>query len=266
MGLTVKHWDAHTASKQHKTSLQRIKQEQDKEKERAKDRSSAGGKAKRRDVAAADEYTDVSEAGPSSSKRQRVEGKDPSDPQTASRMITTSNQETNGGGGGGGAVDSELDAFLSSLNETESTSDAQGETGTASTVAAAATSNARKPYKLSEQESQTTYEAAPAPFHRPMKSKKMAVSGGEEDGGEQEGDTAAVSAGADQEEEEAQEESEATRRARLALEEREEIMDRLEEESRAQEDADQRVMQMKARLEAVKKLREERQRRQRRES
>ncbi|ORY34652.1 hypothetical protein BCR39DRAFT_585618 [Naematelia encephala] len=52
------------------------------------------------------------------------------------------------------------------------------------------------------------------------------------------------------------EETEAERRARLAREEREEIMGRLEEEERAQEDADDRVAALKARMEMIKKRRE----------
>ncbi|CAK9783262.1 hypothetical protein CC85DRAFT_325137 [Cutaneotrichosporon oleaginosum] len=54
------------------------------------------------------------------------------------------------------------------------------------------------------------------------------------------------------------EETEAERRARIAREEREEVLARLEEEQRAQEDADARVDALKARMEALKKKREAR--------
>lgn len=203
--LPVKHWDAHTASKQHKTSLQRVKQEQEKERAKA-----------RRDQ-------ERHEAAGPSSKRQRVEATDTSSAAGPSETSGPAQEATV-------AVDSELDAFLSSLN------DEPPEVTPAE--------KARKPYKVSEQESQTTYEAAPAPFQRSR--KPQAGAGQDEEAGE--------------EEEEEEEESEAARRARLAREEREEIMDRLEEETRAQEDADERVQHLRARLEAVKRLRAQRQR------
>jgi len=54
------------------------------------------------------------------------------------------------------------------------------------------------------------------------------------------------------------EETEAERREREAREEREEIMGRLEEEERAQEDADSRVAMLKQRMDMIKKRKEAR--------
>ena len=53
-------------------------------------------------------------------------------------------------------------------------------------------------------------------------------------------------------------ETEEEKRERLAREEREEIMDRLLEEERAQEEADSRVELLKHKVEALKRAREER--------
>lgn len=211
----AKHWDAHQISKQHKTSLQRIRQEE----------VAAAAAARKKEGKKRQAVEDVPMTGPSveevseeadrGTKRVRTED-------TAGPVDVPPTDNT---------VDAELDSFLSSLSAIPS--EAPAEITSAPTI----TTNKSK-YKPSQPETQTFYESAAITL-APAAAKGSTISSGA---------TAAsnpfagrlvrnVDIGpelpADDAEEE-EEETEAERRAREQREEREEIMGRLEDEQRAQ--------------------------------
>lgn len=213
---TAKHWDAHQVSKQHKTSLQRIRQEE----------AAAAAAARKKEGKKRQAVDDVPMEGPTVEDvapaaaedgdrgMKRVRTDDVAGPVDTPTTDTT--------------VDRELDLFLSSLSAIP---DIPAE------PTPAAPANKSK-YKTSQPETQTHYESAPV-INAPPPTKSTAISSGA---------TAASNPFAGklvkkvdigpalptEEVEEEEEETEAERRAREQREEREEIMDRLEEEQRAQ--------------------------------
>lgn len=224
----VKHWAAHTASKQHKTSLQRVRAEEAK----------AAAKAQKRrkvEVGPAD-VADAGGEGPALPPGMQRGDENAEGPARKKARIA----EPSGGSGAPpvppAPVDDELDSFLSSIASLPAE---PAETPQASGAA----TKSRKSYKPSEPETQTSYEAAPSLI-------LPAASGDDDPSSISAGATAAMNpfasrlasgaagpaapAGPEAEEEEEEEETDAQKRERLQREEREEIMDRLAEETRAQ--------------------------------
>lgn len=217
----AKHWDAHQVSKQHKTSLQRIRQEE----------AAAAAAARKKEGKKRQAVEDVPMTGPSvedvlapaaeadgvdrGTKRVRTQD-------TAGPVDVPANTTS---------VDAELDSFLSSLSAIPAEVSAE--------PTPAATVNKSK-YKPSQPETQTFYESAPITIApAPTKNGSATISSGAtaasnpfagrlvknvDIGPELPADDAV----------EEEEETEAERRAREQREEREEIMGRLEEEQRAQ--------------------------------
>ncbi|KAJ9098503.1 hypothetical protein QFC20_005928 [Naganishia adeliensis] len=235
-GVLAKHWDAHQVSKQHKTSLQRIRQEEAAAAAAARKKEGKKRQAVEDEPMTGPSVEEVSEEADRGTKRVRTEDAGPVD------VPVTNN-----------TVDAELDSFLSSLSAIPA------ETPAEITSAPTTTTNKSK-YKPSQPETQTFYESAAITIAPPATKSSATISSGA---------TAAsnpfagrlvrnVDIGpelpADDAEEE-EEETEAERRAREQREEREEIMGRLEDEQRAQEEADERVQSLKAKLELVKKRR-----------
>lgn len=262
----MKHWSAHTASKQHRTSLQRVKAEDDK---------AAAKAAKRRKpdsvvLPAPGEQVLYLEAEASDqdarrSKRAKIEGEVAPVNEHAAPSVK---------------LDDELDSFLSSI--------AGIAEETTSPVASGSTQKtpARKPYKPSQPETQTLYEAAPTliiPDNENTITAAPTLASNPFAGRltvDAEGPSLPADTTADAD---VEEETEAERQARVQREEREEIIDRLEEDARAQsvkrdrqlicykladficfwvradrEDADDRLQSLKVKLEAVKRQRRER--------
>jgi len=217
----VKHWAAHTASKQHRTSVQRVKTEEEKAAAKAVKRRKPDGPSAEIDIPSVPSgpteavQTDNVQEVPSIAKKAKRE-------QVMDNIMPTA-----------GTVDDELDSFLSSLAATVSELPAAPET---LNQQASGSKPAKKPYKPSQAETITQFEAAPM----------LIIPDG--DGTIAAAPSAAtnpfagrlapdiegpvVSLGALEEED--AEETEADRQARLEREEREEIMDRLEEETRVQ--------------------------------
>ncbi|GHJ83668.1 hypothetical protein NliqN6_0070 [Naganishia liquefaciens] len=236
-GVLAKHWDAHQVSKQHKTSLQRIRQEE------AAAAAAAARKKEGKKRQAVDEapmtgptVEDVP-AGAEADRGKRVRTDDAPGP------VDTSPANS--------LVDAELDDFLSSLSAIPDIP--------AETEPPVPANKSR--YKPSQPETQTHYESA-AVLNAPPPTKSTAISSGATAASNpfagkltKKVDIGPALPAEDVTEEAEEEETEAERRAREQREEREEIMDRLEEEQRAQEEADERVQSLKARLELVKKRR-----------
>ncbi|WVW87041.1 hypothetical protein I302_109097 [Kwoniella bestiolae CBS 10118] len=226
----VKQWDAHLLTKQHRQSVLREKAEQEKLVQakakskrplpQATDPQGQGESSKRAKI----QNTSVEEeggrgnlpAGFFSSGNQPAPQSNSPSPEPEPQPTTQSNQSTG---------DTELDDFLSSLND-----DTPSTTSTAQPQVKQ-NQGKRKTYKEIIP-SQTSYEAAPVRIAQPTEDQQQDV------------------------QEEEPEESEQERKERLEREEREEIVRRLEEEERAQEDADSRVASLKARMEMLKKRRE----------
>lgn len=223
---TVKHWAAHTASKQHKTSLQRV---------RAEEAKAAAKAQKRRKVEAEPAGVAEDEAeGPALPPGMQGDAESIEGPARKKARIAEASNGSGTPSAPAAAVDDELDSFLSSIAAIPAE---PVETPQAST------SKSRKPYKPAEPDTQTSYEAAPSLI--------LPAASGEEDSSTiTAGATAATNPFASRlaagavgpvaptgpavEEEEEEEETDAQRRERLQREEREEIMDRLAEETRAQ--------------------------------
>ncbi|WVQ84447.1 hypothetical protein IAT38_006599 [Cryptococcus sp. DSM 104549] len=223
----VKQWDAHLLTKQHRTSVAREKAEKEKAERAKRPRAAeAEGASKRAKVQASAQDEDEGDAsGPSGLPAGFFSAANkPAAPAEAGPSASASPASAPAATG-----DAELDDFLSSL------ADDAPPPSTAIPSAPAATTAAAKRKGLSYKEiapGQASYEAAPVRIVQP----------GEEEAGKVE--------------EKEPEESEAERRERLEREEREEIVLRLEEEERAQEDADSRVTALKQRMEMLKKRRE----------
>ncbi|WVQ66157.1 uncharacterized protein L199_004335 [Kwoniella botswanensis] len=239
--VPVKQWDAHLMTKQHRQSVAREKAEQEK-----------ALKAKTKSKRPLSQSTDIDGQGQGqageSSKRAKIQAthteEDEDDDETGSGVgglpagfFSSSNQpkpiSRSPSPGPQQSLqptgDTELDDFLSSLND-DTPSSAAPITAQSQTKQI---NGKRKTYKEIIP-SQTSYEAAPVRIAPTTQDdQKDAV-----------------------QEEAEPEESEQERKERLEREEREEIVRRLEEEERAQEDADSRVASLKARMEMLKKRRE----------
>ncbi|WRT69823.1 uncharacterized protein IL334_006814 [Kwoniella shivajii] len=253
--VPVKQWDAHLLTKQHRTSVAREKSGKEREKEKENSLLAQKHKQSKRSAPTPLPESSFPESSSSSSKRARVsrpdeeENGEPSglpagffsnkrqsrspsvsvspDGEAEAGPSSTSLYQDNAKPTG----DSELDDFLSSLNEDDPTSTATS-IPTASTQASTSANqgNRRKTYK-EVIPGQATYEAAPIKITPVDQTQDQIV-------------------------EEEPEESEQEKKERLEKEEREEIVKRLEDEERAQEDADSRVASLKARMEMLKKRRE----------
>ncbi|KAG7558292.1 hypothetical protein FFLO_02762 [Filobasidium floriforme] len=239
--VSVKHWSAHTASKQHRTSLQRVKAEEDK----------AAAKAAKRRKPDPVSAQDVMEEGPAA-----VSGNDADDEERQTKRSKVDGLKTSGQAAPAPAiVDDELDSFLSSI------AGIAADPGPSSASDSNPRPATKKAYKPSQPEAPTLYEAAPTLFVPDNGSTITAAptSASNPFAGRLTAQTEGpVLPDAGVVEPEEEEETEAERHARAQREEREEIIDRLEEETRAQEDADDRVQTLKAKLEAVKRQRRER--------
>ncbi|WWC92673.1 uncharacterized protein L201_007632 [Kwoniella dendrophila CBS 6074] len=243
--VPVKQWDAHLLTKQHRTSVQREKAEQQKLAQ-AKLKSNSkrslpveasannGQSPKRSKIIQKEENDDDDDddeegAGTgglpagffSSGNRPKSPSPSPEPETTAGPSIPSKTVPPEPTG------DSELDDFLSSLNNDDT---APTVISTTATKQQQSKGGIRKTYKEIIP-SQTAYEAAPVKIIQPDQQQQT-------------------------EEPEEEEESEQERKERLEREEREEIVRRLEDEERAQEDADSRVASLKARMEMLKKRRE----------
>lgn len=216
-GSIVKHWSAHTASKQHRTSLQRVKAEEDK----------AAAKAAKRRKPDPVSTQDVMEEGPAT-----VSGHDADDEERQTKRSKVDGLKTSGQAAPAPTiVDDELDSFLSSI------AGIAADPGPSSASGSIPKPVAKKAYKPSQPEAQTLYEAAPTLFVPDNGSTITAAptSASNPFAGrltvQMEGPVLPDAGVVESEEEE---ETEAERHARAQREEREEIIDRLEEETRAQ--------------------------------
>lgn len=218
---SVKQWDAHLLTKQHRTSVAREKAEREKSERAKRPRPEtevvAGSSSKRPKVtqqpqppSGEDSYDE--DDGPSSlpagffSANRR--GPEPKSEASASPSPSTAPGPAIAARTG----DAELDDFLASLAEDSSAPDASAVAAPPTAISQAQANNVTKrktTYKQDIIPGQASYEAAPVRI---------------------------VQAGEEQQEEQKEEpeESEAERRERLQREEREDIMARLEEEERAQ--------------------------------
>lgn len=224
----AKHWDAHQVSKQHKTALQRVRQEE----------AAAAAAAKKKEGKKRQAVDDVAMEGPSlEEEKGAVQDEEAMDRST--KRVRTKGEAEVGQEQQSGAtttVDAELDSFLSSLSsipvpESEPTP-----------IATAATTSKSK-YKPSQPETQTFYESAPIKNALPATTKGSSTISSNATaasnpfaGRLQERTAVGPEKPSDEavEEEEEEEETPAQKRAREQREEREEIMGRLEEEQRAQ--------------------------------
>ncbi|WWD20409.1 hypothetical protein CI109_104885 [Kwoniella shandongensis] len=236
--VPVKQWDAHLLTKQHRTSVAREKAEQEKarSKRAAEDSAGGGGKRARTAQTAVPQEEEEEEDGPaglpagffSSGNRPTVavtsDEPGPSSAPAPSVAAAAAPVPAQTG-------DAELDDFLSSLNS-------DVDTPSTSTIAVPPTAASKRKIATYKEviPGQASYEAAPVRII-PAEENPDGQGGGAEAETEPE-------------------ETEAERRARLEREEREDIVARLEEEERAQEDADSRVTMLKQRMEMLKKRRE----------
>ncbi|WWC73820.1 uncharacterized protein I206_107792 [Kwoniella pini CBS 10737] len=235
--VPVKQWDAHLLTKQHRQSAAREKAQH----EKAKSTPAAQIKNTKRPL------SDTLNTTGESSKRSKTdqiqaqdEEEDEDKPNLPAGFFSSGNKpkspspelddEIQAGPSTKNEPtgDTELDDFLSSLND-DSTISVPTTISNTTITNSGLTNGRRKTYKEIIP-SQTSYEAAPVRI-------------------------IPIDESLPQQEEEP-EESEQERKERLEREEREEIVARLEEEERAQEDADSRVASLKARMEMLKKRRE----------
>jgi zinc finger protein 830 len=218
LGLVVKHWAAHTASKQHRTSLQRVKADQEK--------AAAKAAKRRKPVQTQDENNaSVEEEGPA----LPIDENDSEPAKKKTRTDAPSSVPNP-------VIDAELDSFLSSLSALPTL---PSEIPEPSTSTSNPKTQTKKPYKPSQQETQTAYESAPSLILPNTSSISAAPSAASNPFAgrltvQEDIEGPVVPTAEDGAEDEEEEETEPERRARLEREEREEIMDRLEEESRAQ--------------------------------
>ncbi|WOO82164.1 Zinc finger protein [Vanrija pseudolonga] len=227
--VPVNQWDAHLLTKQHRQSAAREKAQAEK-----------AAKAKRRSEAEREE----------GAKRAKVEQEGDSDdddagPSLPAGFFSAGNKPSVGEEEDAAGPtpppapaapkptgDAELDDFLASLNDDDDDAPAPAQPAAPAAAAAPARRKGLAYKKTEEAPGVASYAAAPV---------LLANGAANEDAAEPEP--------------EEPEESEAEKRARLEREEREEIVARLEDEQRAQEDADSRVVALKARMEALKKRR-----------
>ncbi|KAJ9094986.1 hypothetical protein QFC21_005779 [Naganishia friedmannii] len=249
-GVLAKHWEAHQVSKQHKTSLQRIRQEE----------AAAAAAAKKKEGKKRQAVDDVPMEGPIVEGEKVVVQEEETGDRNTKRLRTKNDAEAGRGQQSGmtTTLDAELDSFLSSLSSIPA---AEPES------APITTTTSKSKYKPSQPETQTFYESAPIKNALPATTKgsstisSNATAASNPFAGRLQERTAvgpekpSDEAVEEEEEEEEEEETPAQKRAREQREEREEIMSRLEEEQRAQEEADERVQSLKARMELIKKQR-----------
>ncbi|KAJ9102984.1 hypothetical protein QFC19_004541 [Naganishia cerealis] len=223
--MWTKHWDAHQVSKQHKTALQRVRQEE----------ANAAAAAKKKEGKKRQAVEDVMMVGPAAEEpKDIVQGEETTDRGTK-RIRTNGGAEPSQGQSTGTptTVDAELDSFLSSLSSLPAADPEPAVTST--------TTNKSK-YKPSQPETQTFYESAPIKNALPAPTKgsttisSSATAASNPFAGRLvERTTVGPEKPTDEAvEEEEEEETPAQKRAREQREEREEIMSRLEEEQRAQ--------------------------------
>ncbi|KAJ9115422.1 hypothetical protein QFC22_005179 [Naganishia vaughanmartiniae] len=248
-GVLAKHWDAHQVSKQHKTSLQRVRQEE----------AAVAAAAKKKEGKKRQAVDDIPMEGPTVEETKDVAQDEEIADRSTKRVRTKGDAEAGQGqqGGSTATVDAELDSFLSSLSSIPTPDPAPA-------LAPAATTTSKSRYKPSQPETQTFYESAPIKNALPATTKgsstisSSATAASNPFAGRlQERIAVGPEKPSDEavEEEEEEEETPAQKRGREQREEREEIMSRLEEEQRAQEEADERVQSLKARMELIKKQR-----------
>ncbi|KAF8602829.1 hypothetical protein BDV93DRAFT_523687 [Ceratobasidium sp. AG-I] len=226
-GIAVKPhaWDGHVGSKAHRTQAARMRAEE----ERARKRKSEG-------VEDGDEEMEAEEG-----KRRRVGQEE---------VVVPQEQETApvGGGGGGFPADFFSDPSRAPLDLGAGEDDEEGD----ESMLAPSTTN--QPISLDDE-----FAAFAKAVLQPASKPSADVYEGATIMAEPElvtnvpdGFPAGVTGADGAQEEEAEEETEGQKRQRLAQDERELIMDRLRDEEIAQEEADDRVVRLKARLEAVR--------------
>ncbi|KJE03759.1 zinc finger protein 830 [Cryptococcus gattii NT-10] len=242
--VPVKQWDAHLLTKQHRTSVAREKAEREKSERAKRSRPEteveSGSSSKRPKIAqqpqlasreGSSEEDDVPSGLPvgffSANNRTVPEPKTEalSSPSIAPGAATAAK-----------TGDAELDDFLASLADNSPAPDTSAPAAPPTAISQAQANGGAKrktTYKQDIIPGQASYEAAPVRI----------IQTGEEEQEEQKKEP---------------EENEAEKRERLQREEREDIMARLEEEERAQEDADSRIMALKQRMEMLRKKREAR--------
>ncbi|ORX37601.1 hypothetical protein BD324DRAFT_650171 [Kockovaella imperatae] len=228
--VPVTQWDAHLLTKQHRTSVAREKASQAKAsaKRPAEDSSRSDMKRVKTDKAAESSssssslpigFFDAPRSGDGGEDEEEDKEDERPQPTSAPPAAVAVPSKPEPTG------DLELDAFLSSLNEPDPE---------LSQPAPSSSRRARQRDLSPSDLGVASYSAAP------VRIVPETVKEPEED------------------EEPEPEETEAERRARLEREEKEEIMERLEAEQRAQEDADSRVEALKARMEMLKARRKAR--------
>ncbi|KAL1412566.1 hypothetical protein Q8F55_000313 [Vanrija albida] len=222
--VPVNQWDAHLLTKQHRQSAAREKAQAAKAaKRRGGGERDESAKRARVENGSEDEGGDDDDAGPSLPAGFFSAGNKPSvddeeaAPEAAPAPAPAVPEPTG---------DAELDDFLASLNDDD---EAPAPAAPAPAPAAPTRRKGLAYKKTEDAPGVASYAAAPVLL--------------------------AANGDAAEAEPEEPEESEAERRARVEREEREEIVARLEDEQRAQEDADSRVVALKARMEALKKRR-----------
>lgn len=208
----MKQWDAHLLTKAHRQSVQREKKEAEaleRKKRAAEEPASGSSKRAKVDTVADDEPSASAKGGRSALpagffSAGNVPTVEDSEDEDEAGPETGGVKEAKGEGKGNGEEDAELDAFLASLNDDD---DAAPEAAPAPT---APTKKARRAaYKEPEDEGVASYSAAPVLANAKAEEEEEPV-------------------------EEEPEETEAERRARVARDEREEVLSRLEDEERAQ--------------------------------
>ncbi|KAL7425242.1 hypothetical protein Q5752_000930 [Cryptotrichosporon argae] len=234
----VTKWDAHILTKQHRQSVQR-------EKEAAAKAEAAAARAKRK-ADAADGGTGAGPSGAAPARRARTGPAGLPDGFFSAGQRPAEDEDEDEAEQAGAADDGPAPAPPPAPPSAKATGDAELDDFFASlaaetpVAAAPASSQAGgvarsrpkfKPGGDGDEIGAASYEAAPV----------LIVPAGE---------------GEAEEEPAEEEESDEARRARVEREEREEILSRLEEEERAQEDADSRVMALKKRMELLKRKRE----------
>jgi len=219
--ILVKHWAAHTASKQHRTSIQRVKAEEEKAAAKAVKRRKPDGPS-----------TDIGLPAPSTGASEAFEADSVAEMPSIAKK-TKREQVADKNKLGAETVDDELDSFLSSLAETVSDSPS---TSDPLNTKASGSKPAKKPYKPSQAETITQFEAAPMLIIPDAEGTIAAAPSAATNpfAGRMAPDVEGPVGPSPAMLEEDEEETEAERRARLEREEREEIMDRLEEETRVQ--------------------------------
>ncbi|WVO19455.1 uncharacterized protein IAS62_000741 [Cryptococcus decagattii] len=241
--VPVKQWDAHLLTKQHRTSVAREKAEREKSERAKRSRPEteveSGSSSKRPKVAqqpqlASREGPYEEDDVPSSLPVGFFSANNRTAPEPKTEVLSPSIAP--GAATAAKTGDAELDDFLASIADDSPAPDTSAPTAPPTAISQAQANDGAKRKTMYKQDiipGQASYEAAPVRI----------IQTGEEEQEEQKKEP---------------EENESEKRERLQREEREDIMARLEEEERAQEDADSRVMALKQRMETLRKKREAR--------